>query len=160
MIPHLPLKAALEDIFRNFAYLDLQACADAGQHVPHFSMCAQVALGAHDRSSVALFLTGRAAVAASDNFIGHAATAADREDVVRELANVIAGAIRSILADESLHGLGTPRLLAAEAAKTLWSESAPSERLLLADEEHVQAAVTLNLALASGKAVLCETARR
>ncbi|HEY3322806.1 MAG TPA: hypothetical protein VGP72_20290 [Planctomycetota bacterium] len=159
MIPQPALKSALEDIFRNFAYLDLQARPDAGRSAPHFSMCAQVMLGATARSSVALFLTGRAAVAASDNFVGHAATEADREDVVRELANVIAGAVRSMLDDDSLQGLGTPRLLPAEAAGTLWSTTPPADRLLLADEEHVQAAVVLNLARAPGKAMLCETGR-
>ena len=145
MTPNHALKAALESIFRSFAYLDLHV-SEADREVPlTFSVGAEVTLGVPAGGVVALFLTGWAGVLAADNFIGAASTDQDREDVVRELANVIAGSVRSFIAGTQAQPLGIPRLLPKEQVERLWQQSTPEQRLVLADEEAVLAAVVLNV---------------
>ncbi|HEY3323304.1 MAG TPA: hypothetical protein VGP72_22810 [Planctomycetota bacterium] len=138
------LHAALEDIFRSFAYLELQARDEEADRSIEFHVCAEVSLGEPEEGAVAVFLTAEAAAMVSDHFIGGQSTDSDQDDVVRELANVIAGSVCSLVPQAPRRKLGIPRLVPKDQVQSQWERSLRPQRLVLADEEKVYAGVVLN----------------
>jgi hypothetical protein len=123
-VPELNLKQLLADaadeVLSTMFFAMLDAPAEAGED----ALCTQVrvAFEGHATGALTLSVSPEATVEITANFLGldsdPPAPPAEQEAVVKELANIICGAVLSRLESSDVLHLRSPELLAADDAAT------------------------------------------
>jgi hypothetical protein len=122
------LKPQVEDVFCRLAYLDIEAREETMPAAAAWQLCAAVDF---EGGALLLLVAPDLAAQAADGFTGRATGRAEQEDMVCEMANVLAGH-----ACAAIHGVrktvrrSVPRLIPAAQAVARWS-AASGVRMLL-----------------------------
>jgi hypothetical protein len=140
------LKEPLQEILQAFAYLEAEAReapANAGFSADYG---ARVTLEPTGVGYIVLLAAHRLVVEAADNFTGCASSTKQWDDVIRELANIVAGRFHAIVRhSHSPAGLGIPSLLNRAQAQQVWQDSSAEQRLVLCDESAAVGGLVWNI---------------
>ena len=135
------LKAPFEDVFRKFAYMDIQLWEGDDAYAKHWSLCTRVRCGtAADDLVLILMFSPELAATVTDNFLGidGGSRPGQRIDTVSELTNVLAGQAYEVLrAGTRPDFIRPPELLNIREAMEIWSGASPECRFCLCLEDSI-----------------------
>lgn len=135
-IVHESIRGRVQELFQTCAYLDIQL-VDAGlPALDEWQICVRVTCGGAEYTSVLFMATNRLASMSAEGFTGCSPEERfDPADMVRELANVMAGHAHEIFHQgRKPEGLSLPEVLSAEDASALWRLAPPNGRFEIRDE--------------------------
>ena len=118
------IKEPVQEIFRKFAFLDIELRSTKQEFVKSWSLCTRVRCGEKDEFLVLLMASPELAVSVTNNFLGidGGSRPGQRIDIVSELTNVLAGKAYEILrAGAKPTTICTPELLESVEASGIWN---------------------------------------
>jgi hypothetical protein len=131
------LKEPLEDVFRKFAYLDLELRPIAQEFLKKWSLCTRVRCGGDGNVLVLLMCSPELAESVANNFLGltEGSRPGQRIDIVSELTNVLAGHAYEILrAGIRPKVICPPELLGIREAMEIWDAAPADSRFAVCSE--------------------------
>jgi len=133
------LKEPLQQVLRDFAYLDLELRPGYCDFHNDWELNSAVNCGGSCHGTVAVFVTRELLIRAADGMLAIESTSQEQLDVLGELANVLAGNAYEILCDGLRPAqVTTPKLLAPSAAIEIWNHAPADGRYLLHGEKSIE----------------------
>lgn len=134
------LKSPIEEVFQKFAYLEIELWPVSVEFSDQWTCCSRVICTGPQSTAVTLLTTADFSATIAENFLGNPKLCSDEQngDVVRELANVIAGEAFDIMnAGQRPHSIAIPEWLCPADAVRSWDNAAPRNKFLLVTEYDV-----------------------
>jgi len=131
------LKEPLEEVFRKFAFLDLELRPTNREFSKKWSLCTRVRCGGDSDIMLLLMTSPELAETIANNFLGVAegSRPGQRIDIVSELTNVLAGQAYEILRGGTKpKAICPPELLGIRESMDIWEQSPAECRFALCSE--------------------------
>ena len=142
----LALKEPLQQVLREFAYLDLEVCPCNTEFQPEWALNCMVRCGGKCGGTVALFARLELAIQTADNLLGVESDFRQQIDTMNELTNVLAGSAYEILCNGLRPcDISIPKLLSPHPARMLWDNSPEVSRYLLRTEKRAEGGLLVAL---------------
>ena len=142
----LALKEPMQQVLRDFAYLDLEVCPCETPFQSEWALNCMVRCGGKCGGTVALFVRLELAIETADNLLGTESDFRQQIDTMSELTNVLAGSAYEIHCNGLRPSdISIPKLLSPHSARCLWNDSPAECRYLLRTERRVEGGLLVAL---------------
>jgi len=134
------LKEPLEEVFRRFAYLELEMRQSSLRFSTQWTLCTRVHCGRNQDVVVVLMATPEFAATIADNYRGipEGSRAGQRIDIMSELTNVLAGQAYEIArAGGPPKEICPPSLLSVREALEIWNRTSEACKFVLCTETEI-----------------------
>jgi len=144
--PYALMKEPLEELFQKFAYLELALAPGAGEFPRIETLCAQIRY-MDDLGGLIVWSSASFASELAGNFLGKSEIVSDEKfDVIKELANTMAGQVVEILyAGHHPDRIGLPVSISDTVGSALWTSTPPENRFLIRKDEEIVGGIALQL---------------